>query len=408
MKLELDLNEMTNFISKYGVDPYELCPCGSGKKYKWCCKTKIIKIKNGSELKALYHNLKNQTWNRRKWKTQICHWAGCTEETQHCHSIQNNRFLNQICGVNKEVYHFIPMGTMENEKIELKEETISLASTFNGFCNSHDKDLFAIVERNNEITFSLEQQYVLVYRNLFYMLCKIEITQQIVISMSLRGTPNYYSKKFQPRTLDEAKTAMDLILELRKKQVTYQEYLELIKDIESNYDTSTHTWIIHNPTLILSKVRTLSVTNANFCFQTVREYLSEIEVEKKYTNPVLDNFEDKRYNYISTIILPNVEMSQITIFFAISKKHTTESPLKFIEYINNCTDKELVNILNNIIIDAYEELYLSKSKLYDVFPPEQQRVIKEILTQQTYNGDAPFLLDDILLNPKFNFISIPH
>lgn len=240
MELVLDSYEITRFIRTYGVDTYEMCPCGSGEKYKWCCKAKIIECKDRNELKAVYHNLKSETWNRRKWKTQICHWPGCTEDTQRCHSIQNNRLLNQICGANKEVYHFIPMGTMENEKVELKEETISLASTFNGFCNTHDRELFAIVEGNNAITYSLDQQYALVYRNFCYMLCKKEVTEQIIISMSLRGTPNYYRKDFQPKTPGEAKTAVDLILGLRKHQITHQELMETLSSIGSNFDATNY------------------------------------------------------------------------------------------------------------------------------------------------------------------------
>lgn len=223
MNIELKENEILNFIREYGVDIYKLCPCGSGKKYKWCCKENAINCTNNSELKKLYHNLKSETWNRRRWKTQQCHWKECQEETQRCHSIQNNRFLNQIYGSSKEVYHFIPMGTLETEKIELKDETVSFASTFNGFCNTHDRELFSIIEGNNEVTYSIEQKYALVYRNFYYMLCKKEIMQQIIIRTSLRGTPRYYSKDFKPRTSEEAKTVIDLILDMRKNQVMYQE-----------------------------------------------------------------------------------------------------------------------------------------------------------------------------------------
>jgi hypothetical protein len=406
MDLQLNEYEIRNFIRTYGIDPYEMCPCGSGVQYKRCCKEKTLEYKGRNELKALYHNLKSEVWNRRKWKTQICHWRGCVENTQYCHSIQNNRFLNQIYGANKEVYHFIPVGTMENEKVKLKEETVSFASTFNGFCNTHDRELFAIAEGNNAITYTLEQQYALVYRNFYYMLCKIEVTQQIIISTSLRATPKYYRKDFKPRTSEEAHTTVDLILSVRQSQKIYEELSEIISDIESNYDAINHVWNIQKPSLIFSNVRTISVNNANFCFQTVREYLSRTEVEEMYIKPTIYNFQDKRYNHISTIILPNVVTSQIDILFAISSKHTTESPLQFIEYINKCSDKELVDILNNIIIDAYEELYLSKSKLYDIFTLEQQDALKDILTQHTFSNNSQTLLDDILSIPKFNFISL--
>ncbi len=36
---------------------------------------------------------------------------------------------------------------------------MSLASTFNGFCNTHDRELFSVIEGNNQITYSPEQKY---------------------------------------------------------------------------------------------------------------------------------------------------------------------------------------------------------------------------------------------------------
>jgi hypothetical protein len=406
MNLTLDERQINHFIRTYGVDVYEPCPCGSGLKYKWCCKANPLECRTKSQLKELYHSLKTETWNRRKWKTQICHWRGCSENTQRCHSIQNNRFLNQIYGSSKEVYHFIPMGTLENESIELKSETVSLASTFNGFCNTHDRELFEVIEANNLMTFSQEQQYALVYRNFYYMLSKKEITQQIITRISLRGTPDYYKKDFIPRSSAEAQTSVDLILDLRKNQIMYQELSEIISDIEANYNTANQTWQISNPALICSQVKTLRVQNPNFCFQTVREYLNREEVEQMYHNPTIDNFQDKRYSHISTIVLPDVSTNQITVFFAISRRHTTSSSRDFLQYVNSCSDQEIVDILNNIILDAYEELYLSKSDYFDRLSSGEQETIQALLTTQTFKSNAVTLMDDILARPKFDFIKL--
>lgn len=406
MNIELKGEAILNFIHEYGVDIYELCPCGSGKKYKWCCKENSTPCTNSSELKKLYHDLKSEIWNRNKWKTQQCHWNGCQEDTQRCHSIQNNRFLNQICDVSKKVYHFIPSGSIEGELIDLQYETVTFASTFNGFCNTHDRELFSIIERNNKVIYSLEQKYALVYRNFYYMLCKKEIMQQIIIRTSLRGTPRYYCKDFKPRTSEEAKTVIDLILDMRKNQIMFHELWEMISEIESNYIQSNKSWNIQNPNLVFSNVRTIQVANPKFCFQTTREYLSEDEVSQMNLNPAIHDFVDKRYNHISTIILPDVQLGQITVFFAISAKHTTKSPLEFIEYIDKCTDERVIEILNNIVIDAYEELYLSKDAFLIFYTQEEQTQLKEILTRQTFMGDSTTLMKDILSEPKFPFIKI--
>lgn len=406
MELHLSANDVIKFIIDYGIDPYEMCPCGSGRKYKWCCKQNIKECKNTNELRALYHKLKIDVWNRNKWKPHNCHWKGCKEKAQYCHSIQNNRFLNQISGVRKEVYHFIPMGTMGKEEVRLKDETISFASTFEGFCNRHDRELFAIIEGNNEIIYSLEQLYAFVYRNFYYMLYKHEIMQEIVISASLRSMPKYYQKNFRPKRKEQFELAVDKIVELREKQMSYEQMQQITSDIALNYDEDTKCWRIKDETLIFSKIRTVTVKNAFFCFQTVREYLLKNEFEQMYKNPSIEILNDRRYNYISTIILPNTKTSEITIFFAISKRHKTKSPLEFIKYINKCTDKELINITNNIVLDAYEELYISKSRLYDMFTHEEQVTIQNIFTHKTFGKSHVTLLDDILSKSKFDFINL--
>ncbi len=336
LKIELDINEIKRFINNNGIDPYESCPCGSGVKYKWCCKPNTKRCSNSNEIKYLYHNLKSEVWNRRKWKPMKCHWYNCTEDTQQCHSIQNNRFLNQICGARKEVYHFIPKGTIGSESMELHEEPIFLASTFNGFCNKHDTELFAIIEASNPIVFSNEQLYAFVYRNYYYMLLKKEIIQSIIFRTSIQATPQYYQKDYKPRSSHDAQMAVDLILDLRKNQIMHDELLEVIKDIESNYDENQHTWSINNHCMVFSDIRKLKLNNANFCFQTVREYILKSEADSRYTSATIDNYKNKRFNHISTIVLPCSENNEIEIFFSISNKHQTPSPYQFIEHVNTC------------------------------------------------------------------------
>lgn len=406
MNITLSYDEIIKFIKNYGIEVYENCPCGSGKKYKWCCKQNIQKCTTTGDIKKVYHQLKAQVWNRRRWRSQTCHWGNCTSPTQHCHSIQNNRFLNQICDTKKRVHHFIPMGKLGKESIELKDEPISLASTFNGFCNTHDRELFAIIERENILTFTPVQKYVLAFRNFCYMLSKQEIIQQTVIATSLRSTPKYYQKDFIPRDSLEAQISVGLIVDLRKTQIIYEELGEIIDSIESNYDSENHQWNIISDTLLCSNVRTLDIQNSNFCFQTVREYLCEDEVTQIYKNPTIDVFKDKRYAHISTIVLPENTQGKINVFFALSSKCKVNSAKNFLDYVNTCSEKELVCILNNIIFHAYEELYVSKSNYFDLLSRDEQIYLQKTLTSTTYLSNHTTFLKDIFLDPQFEFIKL--
>lgn len=306
---------------------------------------------------------------------------------------------------NKKVYHYIPKGSIEEESIQLQDESIYFASTFNGFCNTHDRELFAVIEGSNEIVYSIQQMYAMVYRNFYYMLLKKEITQSIIIKNSIRSTPKYYQKDFKPRNSHDAQIAVDLILDLKKNQVMREELFEVISDIESNYDEKNHTWDIINNCMTFSTVRTLKVTNAYLCFQTVREYLQESEVSVKQYNTIY-SYSIKRYNHVSTIVLPNVVKSEINVLFAISNKHQTDSPKDFITYVNSCSNEELINILNNIIIDAYEELYFSKSCMYDSLCPEFKKQICDVLLKQMSFNSVPLSIDDVYKAPKIRLLQL--
>lgn len=402
LKIELSQYEVEKFIRDYGIDTYDDCPCGSGKTFKRCCFENSIKINNYSEIKKLYHDLKIEIWNRRRWKKQICHWKGCLNETQNCHSIQNNRYLNQISNNKKEVYHFIPNGSLENEIIDLKEETVKFASTFNGFCNTHDRDLFINIESNNPIIYSIEQLYAFVYRNFYYMLCKNEVTSQIIIRKSLRCNAKYYKKDYIPKSPYYSQWAIELILNLRKHEAEIEEMKSLVSEIELNYDLSSISWRIINPILIFSNVRSIKVNNANFCFQTARKYIIKDSLDQ--SNGTIYDFKIKNFDYISTIILPDVAKSSITIFFTITTKHKSGKLLDFIDYVNRCSDSELMDILNNIILDGYEELYISKDKFYNDLTTKQQDMMKNVLTNNMFN--YPIFYEDLFLKPKFEFLSL--
>lgn len=116
-----------------------LCPCGSGKKYKFCCYgVEDKKFHNPNEV---YMYVVNQG-NKRSFcmhKDGMCH-----SEIIKAHSIQNNKILSKLA-YNGHVYtvdfNQNKFGGLDLKKCGKKEATIATC-----FCKFHDVELFKDIE----------------------------------------------------------------------------------------------------------------------------------------------------------------------------------------------------------------------------------------------------------------------
>ncbi len=125
----------------------DLCWCGSGRKYKYChLRRHTDKDKPlGQEIQKLRKN-----FTRRK----IClhpnaSVVNCGKKIIHAHTIQRNRELRLISNVNKHVLSFQPITKNGAVEFEIKLVGYNQASTFSGFCNRHDDQIFEYLEKYN-------------------------------------------------------------------------------------------------------------------------------------------------------------------------------------------------------------------------------------------------------------------
>ena len=126
-------------MKEYIPDIYMLCPCGSGKKYKFCCYgVEDKKFHNPNEV---YMYVVNQG-NKRSFcmhKDGMCH-----SEIIKAHSIQNNKILSKIA-YNGHVYtvdfNQNKFNGLDLKKCGKKEATIATC-----FCKYHDVELFKDIE----------------------------------------------------------------------------------------------------------------------------------------------------------------------------------------------------------------------------------------------------------------------
>jgi len=138
------------------------CPCGSGKKYKKCCLTKQNnsgKLDKEAHLKALK---KSFAWKRCLHPDKakgLCHG-----DIVQAHTIP--RYLLKLIAVNSEVYVPFSVGDvpyLDKKASVLKLQGIGKTTTFTGFCEYHDREVFSPIE-NHQIELIPEHIFLVMYR----------------------------------------------------------------------------------------------------------------------------------------------------------------------------------------------------------------------------------------------------
>lgn len=121
------------------------CPCGSGKKYKYCCRDK--------EDDASFNNpqnlLKSYKEIRKESKIKQCLFpdhSNCSERVIGAHSIQNNKILKRISD-NGDIY--MPCPKSDNPFAVVTKWGRREATVFTGFCGYHDNEIFKPIENSS-------------------------------------------------------------------------------------------------------------------------------------------------------------------------------------------------------------------------------------------------------------------
>lgn len=150
------------------IDPYEPCPCGSGKKFKFCCYQRARKERDKGFRQLQYsegrlNHLMHKTWEDADFKTCLAFDnSECNGDIISAHSLQNNRILNRISKDN-HIYQFAHRITKNEPEVYFRKVSKNKASTFFGFCDFHDTELFKpieLVEYKND----LEQNFLFAFR----------------------------------------------------------------------------------------------------------------------------------------------------------------------------------------------------------------------------------------------------
>lgn len=358
-------------------DPYGPCPCDSGKKFKFCCYPKAMEAKNNKSRKALYeeysdgrinHELHKQ-WEDTDFKTCFgFDEEKCVREIKNAHSIQNNRILNKI-SVNNHVYRFSNKVTKRDIEVELKKVSKNKASTFFGFCDFHDTELFKPIELR-EYNEEPLQDFLFAFR----ALC-LESHKK---ARELEVRKNIFRKR--PELMVDRASVFQYQVSCLDIE-DYTESRELFKQDYFNND--------------FSKIRTLyRKLDFEIEFATSSAFAIQHDI---YGNEIQDIYslrEDISMIYVN--VYPVDGGTNILLSYRI------DQDLKFEEYfkqLETLTDQKLMQHLNRLIIQYTENIFLSPNFVESL--TERERVSLTDTIQSSINLTKRF--DLILDDNYFNF-----
>lgn len=162
----------------------ELCPCGSGIKYKKCCLRK-----NDEQRLAEAIVDTNAIVKKERYIKQCLHpnQNECSGGIIKAHAIQNNRILCRVA----ENGHVITLdGTSNLIFQDAQTKGRKIATVFSGFCSYHDKVLFQDIE-DCDFTATEKQIFLLTYRTMSWHFHKKQeqekATQLFIQNMADRG-----------------------------------------------------------------------------------------------------------------------------------------------------------------------------------------------------------------------------
>jgi len=139
------------------IDPYELCLCGSGEKYKFCCyKNKDIEFHNADEFNIYIQK------NKPKLSLCIHQDNDCRGGIIKSHSIQNNKIISKL-SVDNHVYIVDFSSNSGIAGNDFKKCGKNDATISKSFCSFHDDKIFKPIEINDYEN-TKEQNFLFAYR----------------------------------------------------------------------------------------------------------------------------------------------------------------------------------------------------------------------------------------------------
>ena len=318
----------------YVFEPYEPCPCESGKKYKFCCYDKSKNMSSSNQVynaKRLYSE-SHKHFRDTDFKTCFGFNNNCNHGYISAHSLQNNGVLNLIS--NENHVYMLDMNFREHSlvpKLEFRKIGKKQASVFNGFCKYHDEEYFKLIE---DVPFegTAEQNYWFAFRAHCFEAHR---------KYRLRKSFSSLFKKSPEAT--------------RNKQLSnnYKGNELTIRDMEVDYNRFKSIFESREFDKLESFIKVLPFKTA-FTATTAIAICVDIE-----GNPAADI-----YNYSESLFIPSIFLSVIPkeseTIIIVSRFKEDECYDNFIKSLNSCKDDQSIfSFLTYCLAEYSENVYFS-------------------------------------------------
>lgn len=358
------------------IDPYEPCPCGTNEKFKFCCYQKARNSRGSTNIYKEYtdsriHHEATKRWDDTDFK--VClgfSLEECNPLIKGAHAIQNNKILNRI-SENGHVYTFIGKVSKKGIDAEFNLVSKNKASTFFGFCDFHDTELFKPIELIDYKQNPLQN-----------------------FLFSFRGFCLEYHRKIRKMKTTRENLKKNPVFMLDPFSISLYRVAEFdIADGRVEYDTFKEDFINGDFVNLVTIQRSL-------------DYEVEFAVSSAFAveHDLLDNQINDIYSVDSELI-PNI---YINIFPVENKTHIILSYHKkyenvynnYFEQISALTDSEMEKYLNFLVINYTENVFFSPRLIDSMSDQQKDSLLKSFESSVKLNKKLELMIDDQFF--KFN------
>ncbi len=334
---------------RFLFQPYEVCPCESGEKYKFCCykKSKSVSKKDLNYTPGRIIFEAQKIFRETDFNT--CYSFDnkeCSHNIIGAHSLQNNGVLDKIATDN-HVYNLAfeinkNLPTLKFDKVGKNQ-----ASRFNGFCKHHDKAYFSSIE---DIAYvgSKEQHFWFAFRAFCFELHRKERLS--------RHFPKVFRK--HPHATKETKILINYTsckLDLKDKKYEYGRFKEI-------YETDSY-----------DKLETFQ---RELPFRVGFTGTTAVAVNVDITGEETINI----YNYDENLFIPSLYISVIpresTSLIIVTRHIDDKCYERLIEKLKQTTDDELLFKYISFCLGEYSEnVYFSPTIIDNLSSSEKDIII---------------------------------
>lgn len=216
----------------------ELCPCGSNKAYKECCKNTTEVAPNASKKPPEVQVMEKMRASMEK----CCLYpdqTSCKGKIKEAHALQNNKIISLLAGSEHHVYMLnakkkpilVPLENGEVIPIvEVSRTSANDATTETCFCDLHDNIAFAAIEKGApDFDDSEEMKFVYAYKAFIFEYYKQTMGMKI-FRQCFKANPKAFQSK--------ESVAIYRMLQLKEK-----EFEPIKKHFDSEILAGTHNGI---------------------------------------------------------------------------------------------------------------------------------------------------------------------